>query len=507
MVMVIWSCLLLISLSWSCTESPSVNTIRIGLAIAPTNLDPRLATDAPSARVNRLLYSRLVDFAEDATPTPALATWKAVNPTHYRFQLIEPRPTFPDGSPLIAQDVQETYRSVLDPKTASPHRGLLKNISRIDTPSATTIDFFLLEPDPLFPSYLVIGILQTNLIAAHHPFHEDPIGSGPFSFEQRPDDSRLILKRRHDAQLIEFVEVPDPTVRSLKLLADEVHLLQNDLPPELVAYLAENPSISLQYKHGSKFSYIGFNHKDPIVGQSLVRKAIAHAINREQIIQYALGGRAQLAQALFPPNHWVGASQLEGYDYDPPQARKLLRQAGYTGEHSPTLTYKTSTDPFRLRLATIIQEQLRQVGIYISIKSHDWGTFYGDIKAGNFQMYSLAWVGLKTPDIFRHAFHSKSVPPLGVNRGRYADPLADTLIAKAEDTTEISQQQHIYRSLQIHLLDTLPYVPLWYEENVALATSAVSGYTLRTDGNFDGLLHVQWAKTPQQSQIARQTGS
>ena len=504
--MMIWAFLLLISFTWSCAESPSENTIRIGLAIAPTNLDPRLATDAPSARVNRLLYSRLVDFAEDATPIPALATWETVAPTHYRFHLIEPRPKFPDGTRLTAKDVQETYSSVLDPNTASPHRGLFKNISRISAPSESTIDFYLLHPDPLFPSYLVIGILPANLIETNHPFHEDPVGSGPFLFQQRPDASRLILKRQHDAQLIEFVAVPDPTVRSLKLLAGEVHLLQNDLPPELVSYLADSASISFQHKQGSKFSYIGFNHQDPVVGQSLVRKAIAHAINREEIIHYALGGRARLAQALFPPDHWVGTSQLQGYNYDPALARELLRQAGFTAEHPPTLIYKTSTDPFRLRLATIVQEQLRQVGIHLSIQSHDWGTFYGDIKAGNFQMYSLAWVGLKTPDIFRHAFHSESVPPLGVNRGRYADLVADSLIIKAERTSRVNQQQEIYRALQKHLLDTLPYVPLWYEENIALATSTIRGYTIKTDGSFDGLLHVQWTTTPQ-PRIARRTGS
>jgi len=508
MVPIAWLLFLCVCFVGGCTESPPENIIRIGLAIAPTNLDPRLATDAPSARVNRLLYSRLVDFADDATAIPALATWEALTPTHYRFVLREPRPTFPEGTPLTAKDVLDTYRSILDPKTASPHRGLLHNIRKINTPSELAIDFFLLHPDPLFPSYLVIGILPANLIEMNHPFHENPVGSGPFLFHQRPDDSRLILKRRHDAQLMEFVKVLNPTVRTLKLLAGEIHLLQNDLPPELVTYLSENPSIFYQHKEGSKFSYIGFNHQDPIVGQKLIRKAIAHAINREQIIQFALGGRARLAQALFPPSHWVGASQLEGYGYDPMQAMELLRQAGFSRERSPTLIYKTSTDPFRLRLATIIQEQLRQVGIHMSIHSHDWGTFYGDIKSGHFQMYSLAWVGLKTPDIFRQAFHSQSVPPQGVNRGRYTDPVTDDLIAKAERTPETNQQRDLYRSLQERLLDTLPYVPLWYEDNVALSTRAIRGYTVRTDGNFDSLVHVQWATpTTLRSQIVRQTDS
>ena len=207
----------------------------------------------------------------------------------------------------------------------------------------------------------------------------------------------------------------------------------------------------------------------------------------------------------FPPNHWLGNSKLEGYGYDPARTKALLQQAGFDGNQRPTIIYKTSTDPFRLRLATIIQGQLQQVGIDVSIHSHDWGTFYGDIKTGRFQMYSLTWVGLKTPDIFRQAFHSQSVPPVGVNRGRYADPITDRLIVEAEHTSQPLQQQALYRELQARLLDRLPYVPLWYEDHFALSTNTIQGYTLQSDGNYDGLLHVQWTISPTaQPQIARQ---
>ncbi len=494
-----WLFLVFIIHTWGCTESIPENTIRFGLASAPTNLDPRYATDATSARINRLLYSRLVDFAEDATPIPSIATWEQLSPTQYRFTLREPRPTFPYGAPITATDIKATYLSVLDSKTFSPHRSLLKNISDIHTPSPSTINFVLTHPDPLFPSYAIIGILPANLIATDHSFHNQPIGSGPFLFQQRPDNTRLILKRRKDGQLIEFVRIPDPTVRTLKLLAGEIHLLQNDLPPELVAYLADQPSISLNQREGSKFAYLGFNHQDPIVGQALIRQAIAHAINREQIIHSMLGNRARLAQSLFPPTHWLGTTDVKNYPYDPPKAKALLQSAGFNDNHRPTLTYKTSTDPFRLRLATIIQDQLRQVGIDLSIQSHDWGTFYGDIKAGRFQMYSLAWVGLHTPDIFRQAFHSQAVPPLGVNRGRYIDPATDQLITEAEKTSDLAQQQAGYHALQARLSETLPYVPLWYEDLFVLSTESISGYTLQPDGNYDGLTHVQWASLPNAS--------
>ncbi|MDH4360368.1 MAG: ABC transporter substrate-binding protein [Nitrospirota bacterium] len=481
-----------------CTESLSDHTLRFGLANSPSNLDPRYATDATSARINRLIYSRLVDFNEEAIPIPALASWIEVSPTHYRFDLREPRPIFHNGAQLSAKDIKATYESILNPERASPHRGILQLIARIDTPTESTVDFFLKQPDSLFPGYLVIGILPANLIAGGHPFHDLPIGSGPFRFLERPDETRLVIERRADGQRIEFLRIPDPTVRTLKLLAKEIHLIQNDLPPELVSYLSAHDGITLQQRQGANFAYLGFNQLDPVVGQENVRKAIAHAINREQIIQFALKGRARVAQALFPPEHWAGLSSLTGYNYNPEQAKTLLKEAGFTPDHRPAITYKTSTDPFRLRLATIIQYQLHQVGIDVSIQSHDWGTFYGDIKAGHFQMYSLAWVGVKSPDIFRYAFHSDAIPPAGANRGHYSDAVADHLMTQAEHTSDRPVQQTLYRTLQARLSETLPYVPLWFEDHFALSSASITGYQLGADGNFDGLSQVRWATSPSQ---------
>ncbi|WNM56537.1 ABC transporter substrate-binding protein [Candidatus Nitrospira allomarina] len=479
-----------------CTESLPDYTLRFGLANSPTNLDPRYATDATSARLNRLLYSRLVDFGEGTIPIPALATWRELSPIHYRFDLQEPRPLFHNGARLSANDVKATYASILNPATASPHRGILQIITRIDTPTENTVDFFLKRPDSLFPGYLVIGILPANLIARGYPFHDHPIGSGPFQFLERPDDTRLVIERQADGQRVEFLRIPDPTVRTLKLLANEIHLLQNDLPPELVTYLSAHKAITLQQRQGANFAYLGFNQLDPVVGQELVRKAIAHAIDREHIIQYVLRGRARVAQTLFPPEHWAGHASLSGYAYDPEEAKRLLKEAGYDHDHRPTITYKTSTDPFRLRLATIIQYQLDQVGIDVSIQSHDWGTFYGDIKSGRFQMYSLAWVGVKSPDIFRYAFHSDAIPPVGANRGHFADVVADRLMMQAEQTLNRQEQQTLYRTLQARLLETLPYVPLWFEDHYALASTTITGYQLSADGNFDGLSQVRWMGPP-----------
>jgi peptide/nickel transport system substrate-binding protein len=474
----------------ACTQPPDA-VIRFGLASAPANLDPRYATDAASARINRLLYRRLVDFDEQVRPVPALADWQQLTPTHYRFRLKPQRALFHDGSQLTTADVAATYRSILESGSTSPHATPLRLITRIEVIDATTLDFHIARPDPLFPGYLVIGILPAAGIAAGMPFHQQPLGSGPFRFLDWPEPGRLRLQRLDDGQQFEFLHIGDPTVRVLKLLRGEVDLLQNDLPAELLTYLEEQPDIYVTHGPGSNFAYIGFNMANPPTADIRVRRAVAHAIDRDAIMQYILGRAARPAAALLPPDHWAGNPALHPPGHDPLLARQLLQAAGYDATHPLQLNYKTSTDPVRVRIATVIQQQLADVGIDMRLSSYDWGTFFGDIKAGRFEMYSLAWVGIKTPDIFRYAFHSASLPPEGANRGRLADAAIDRLIDAAEQGATLEQQAEYYRQVQAQLLEVLPYVPLWYEDHVVAVRRGVNGYRLALDGNYDGLMQVQ----------------
>jgi peptide/nickel transport system substrate-binding protein len=297
--------------------------------------------------------------------------------------------------------------------------------------------------------------------------------------------------RNNDRQVFEFLTVKDPTVRVLKLLRGEVDLLQNDLQPELLTYLTDQHEVSIGEGDGSNFTYLGFNLQDPLVGQHEVRLAIAHAIDRDAIIRYLWGGAARPANALLPPDHWAGNSEIPNYEYNPEKSRQILDKLGYGLNNPLHLTYKTSSDAFRIRLATVIQQQLAEVGIEVELKTYDWGTFYGDIKAGRFQMYSLSWVGIKTPDIFHYAFHSDSVPPAGANRGRFSDEQADALIEQADQGDTLDKQAGVYRELQYLLWQTLPYVPMWYEDNVYVARNNIEGYRLAVDGNYDGLMYVK----------------
>ncbi|MDD1751078.1 MAG: ABC transporter substrate-binding protein, partial [Methanothrix sp.] len=472
--------------------SPPHDVLRFGLASAPVTLDPRFATDATSARIDRLLYRQLVDFDDAFQPVPSLASWQQLAPDHYRFVLGKEGRRFHDGSRLTANDVKATYDFILDATHASPHRATLEMIREIAVVDDDTVDFYLRESDPLFPGRLVIGILPAAQIAAGRAFNTHPLGSGPFEMVAWPAPGQLQLRRIKDGQILEFLQVRDPTVRILKLQRGELDMVQNDLPPELIRYAAALPDLRVLQGKGSNFTYLGFNMQDPVVGRLAVRQAIAYALDREAVIRYVLGGAARPASALLPPDHWAGNPAIPQYPYDPARARALLKAAGFAkGELH--IVYKTSNDPFRIRLATIIQQQLGDAGIDVELRSYDWGTFYGDIKTGRFQMFSLSWVGIKMPDIFHYAFYSSAVPPAGANRGHFSSALADHLIDAAQTVTDPAQQADYYRQLQRYLWDELPYVPLWYEDHVFVARRGIEGYTMARDGNYDGLVNVRQA--------------
>lgn len=493
----IWLALWLLLLTGGCGPAPDPQVIRMGLATVPVNLDPRFATDAVSARVTRLLYRSLVEFDAADRPIPGLADWTQPAPDWYRFRLLPDAPgrLFDSGRRLTSEDVRATLAALLDPATGSPFRAQLALVARMEVLDPDRIDFHLTRPDPLFPTALTLAILPADLLVQGHPFSRDPQGSGPLRLRDWPEPGRLVLERRADGQILELVEAKDPGVRAMKLLRGEIDLIQGELPPELFRLLGERPDLRVERAPGSNFSYLGLNLEDPALANPLVRRALAHAIDRDAIIHYVLGNGASAAEALFRPQHWAGHPDLPPYPHDPDLARRLLQEAGHGPDQPLQLEFKTSTDPFRVRLATIIQAQLAAVGVRLGVRSLDWGTFYGDVKAGRFQVFSLTWVGVRTPDQFRYLFHSGSLPPDGANRGRYANPQVDSLIAAAETLPTLEQQAPLYRQLQELLHQDLPYLPLWYEDQILARRQDLHGYRLSPDGSLDGLVRV-WRTAP-----------
>lgn len=477
------------------TGQGTIPPIRMGLAQNVISLDPRMATDANSTRLNRLLYQPLVDIDAHYRPYGVLAaSWQMLSPKHYRFYLKRPFARFADGSALSAADVLATYQSILAAGSMSPVKGQLDGVRAVRAPTPNTVDFYLAAPDPLFPMRLNIGIVSARALASGVGLGRHPQGSGPLTFVAWPEPGRVQLRRRRDGQVFEFITVNDPTVRVLKLQRGELDLLQNDLPVEMIRYL-QSRGMRILRDDGSRFSYLGFNLRDPLTGRLPVREALSLAINRQALAHYLFDDKVKPAWGPMPLGHWAGPLSAQVPAYDPARAKRLLDAAGLPDPDGDgpakrfTLEYKTSTDPLRLRVASVLQAQLARIGVGMRIRSLDWGTFYGDVKAGRFQLYSLSWIGIQSPDFYREAYDSASTPPNGNNRGYLRDATLDRMIGQA--LADPAQRGADYAKIQARLHQLYAYAPLWFEDNVALLRPDIRGYHLTPTGDYDALTEVE----------------
>ena len=184
------------------------------------------------------------------------------------------------------------------------------------------------------------------------------------------------------------------------------------------------------------------------------------------------------------------------YEYNPQRSRELLDQAGYIDPDGPgpeyrfSLTCKISNNKRSRDIAVIMQENLRQVGIDLHIRSLEWQTFYQDITKGNFQLCCMKWIGAIDPDIFRYVFYSKSIPPEGANRGYYKNQEIDTLIIKAKKTLDTNELKALYSEIQKQTALDVPYISLWHSTNVAIMNAKIEGLKLFPTASFKVLKNI-----------------
>jgi peptide/nickel transport system substrate-binding protein len=476
----------------------------MGLEANPTHLDPRLSTDAASSRINELLFSRLFRKNEAGEPVKDIVEeWEQIDPTTYRFR-IRKGIRFHDGRPLEAYDVQYTFESMLDPALGSPLRSSYQMIDSMECPDPYTILLRLSEPYASLLINLDMGILARPKAGdAEEGSPPWQTGSGPFRFVSWTQNREIRLSAnpeyfRGAPQLkeIRFKIVPEDTVRILELRKGTIHLLQNDIEPEVLRALEAESRFAIQKRQGTNYSYMGFNLRDPLLRSRKVRQAIAHSIDRASIIEHLLGGLAVPATGVLSSLNWAYEPAVESYEYDPKKAKRLLDEAGHEDPDGPgpekrfTLTYKTSQNELRRRIGEAIQGFLGEVGIGVSMRSYEWGTFFSDIRKGNFQIYTLTWVGIADPDIYDYIFHSKSLPPDGANRGAYVNPEVDRLIERGRVLQDREERKAVYSRIQKILARDLPYVSLWNEVNVVVMDQRVQGFVLRPDGDILSLKDV-----------------
>lgn len=463
-------------------------TLVIALPGAPSSIDPRLATDAYGSQILQLTHASLIRMDADGRPVPDLAErWEERSPTEIVFRLRDGL-RFHDGRPLTSADVRYTFAWILDPANRSPLRATYERITAIEAPDPLTVVFRLSEPFAPFLTGLVRGIVPDGSPAAGY---SPPIGAGPYRVDDFQPDAAITLSRFDGYYggspgigklVVKFL--PDSNVRFLELKKGSVNFVLNGVDPGLIPAALESGNLVMEEGPGSNVSYLGFNLRDPVLSDLRVRRAIALAIDREAIVRTLWDGRADLADSILAPAFWAHADGIPPVRHDPLAAMRLLDEAGYRDPDGDgpkprfRLTYKTSQNELRRQIAAVIQEQLRKVGIAVEVESFEWGTFFSDIRKGNFQLYALTWVGILDPDIYHYAFHSGQFPPRGANRGGYRNPEIDRLVEEGRRETSREERKKIYAKVQALLARDLPVFPLWTNRNVLLRDRRLRGFVI-----------------------------
>jgi peptide/nickel transport system substrate-binding protein len=370
-------------------------------------------------------------------------------------------------------------------------------VDRVDAPDDYTVVFHLKEPFATLLWNVSDGAIGIVPYGTGDEISRHPVGSGPFRFVSAEPDKEVVVER-NDAywgekarlERVRFAVIPDATTRALELRKGSADIAINSLTGDMVLALEREPNLEVLHAPGTVLAYIAFNTRDPILKDVRVRQALSYAIDRTPIIHYLLRDFARPAYSLLPPESWAYNGDVPHFDYDPDRARQLFDQAGYPAVNGVRLhlTMKTSTEESTRLMAAVFQQQLRQVGIVLDIRTFEFATFFSDVTRGAYQVHSLRWVGgNEDPDIFEYVFHSAKFSPHGANRTYYANPRVDALIDQARAELDQNTRKQIYAEIQQILAEDLPYINLWYFENVMVHTRRVKNLTLNPPGNYDFL--------------------
>lgn len=488
------------------TNAYAEKTLTLALESDPTNIDPRFGTDVNSARVYQLTSSGLIKKDPKLNLVPDLAErWENPDDKTYIFYLRK-GVKFHDGTEFTAEDVKYTFESILDPEMNSPKASPYKKIDSIEIIDPYTLKFTLKEVFSPFLIEMIQKIVPKKATEEQEgkKFAENLVGTGPFKLVEWAHDEQVVLEANPDyfegspkVDKIVLKIIPDDTVRFLELKQGGVDLVQNAIPPDMVPIAEKTEGLKVTTQESIIIYYLGFNLEDPILKNVKVRQAVAYAIDRQALIEHLMKGQASLATGLLSPSNWAYESDVQIYNYDVEKAKALLDEAGYPDpdgdgpEPRLKIIYKTSTNPLRIRIGEVLQDQLKKAGIEISeIQTFEWAKFYDDIKSGNFQLYALRWVGITEPDIFHSIYHSSMMPPDGRNRGRYRNSKIDELTEKGRLAIDIEERKKIYSEIQKILAEELPYIFMWYPHNIVVMNERVQGFSMYPDGNFASLKDV-----------------
>lgn len=462
----------------------------LGMIADVRTLDPHRQTGNPTNQVLSLITPGLVEMGEDGKISPGVAeSWKASSDAREFTFFLRKGVMFHNGREMVADDVKKSYDHIGDPKTRSPKRGNFKVIKRIEVIDKYTVKFYLKEPFSAFGSAFFGG--NAPIIPSETFDTKRPVGTGPFEFVEWKPRQYLKVKRfknywKKDKKgnrlpyldEVIFKPITDDTVRYTGLRAGDLDFVFSLPFAQVPGLLKKAPKgIVPAIKAGSRWFYVNLHTKRGPLKDVRVRQAIAYALDKKAIMDGLTWGISGPEAQPYPPtSEWYLRNVRDPYqEQDLPKARKLLKEAGHTKGFQLVAIVRNET-PI-MNLATLVQAQLKKIGIDLKLEIMDRATHQGrqrkthdfDVNPGHLGFYP-------DPDsIFYRFNHSGGRDSWGL----YGNPEYDKLVEQARSTIDRAKRKEIYRKTlkmlhrDVHFifLGHLPVAQAWRSHVKGLKTN------------------------------------
>ena len=478
--------------------------LRAGMQADPVGLDPHV-TDATSTR-NQLenVYDTLVAFDSAGKIVPSLATsWTASKDNLTWTFKLRSGVKFHNGRALEASDVVFSINRIKDPATKSPRSGDFELVKSITAPDKSTAVITLSKPFSPLLSKLAFSLNVIVPKEAAATLNTKPVGTGPFTFVEYVPQTRMVLKKNpnywgRDAKGtklpyldgITFSYLPDATARVTALRTGTVDWIEY-VPATDIKSLQGNAQVTVAGGPSANYRALFFNVAQKPLDDPRVRRAIAYAINNQEIVDVALLGTGGLpARGTTLPNGSYYAAPDASYGKpDLAKAKALLAQAGYPNGFTLELKV-TSTYDFLRTPAEIIQAQLAPLGIKVNITALEWSVYLPDVLKKNYMATILGESGQGDPDDYLYTpFASDS----GGNLTNFKDATLDKLLDRGRTVSDPNARKVIYTQVQKRLVALSPMVFLYSSTQYEATTKRVQGYSHFPNTSYLGL-RTTWLK-------------
>jgi peptide/nickel transport system substrate-binding protein len=467
-------------------------TLSIGLAQDPPVVDPLRTGTFTERQFSRPVYEALFDIDEHGRPVPFLAESYEVlaEGQVYRIKL-RPSVQFHDGTPFNADAVVANFERLRNPQNNCRCLSQMQDIKEVVAIDGMTVEFRLQFANAAFPALLadVPGTMvsPTAFLANPSEIGIKPVGTGPFKFKEWIRNSRLIYVRNPDywqpnrpyLDQVVFRGFQNSETSQAAFLSGQTDIILQS-PSRFVAQ-SEKDSRFIVYKPAG-FGYDGvyLNLTQPPFDDIRIRKAIAHATDRELLRKTLEFGIPTLAYSPFGPGMWANQPVPNYPKFDPALAKSLVESYGKPVK----FVLQHNNGPAAQRIAQSLSEMWAAVGIQAELQPLDQNRLVQNMSSKQFVASLYRFTGRSDPHINTYSFfHSKfaDVTPSS-NYTHYKNSQIDALLEQGMATTDMEARKPIYAKISAILAEELPYVFLFHPADGVIVSKKVQGFTAMPDG-------------------------